>query len=128
MTDIAQWLTSYMHVAPPCLFHVITGLYCPGCGGTRAILLFFTGHWLYSFLYHPLVLYTFFSLCYIAARYTIVIFQKKAHKKIHPYRPSSKWLWGALIVLCLNFTVKNIALLCFHVDLLSSYDILHCFV
>lgn len=24
---------------PPCLFHLATGLYCPGCGGTRAAYL-----------------------------------------------------------------------------------------
>ena len=24
----------------PCLFHIITGLYCPGCGAGRAILFY----------------------------------------------------------------------------------------
>lgn len=41
----------------PCLFHFITGLYCPGCGGTRAIRALFHGEILKSFCYHPFVLY-----------------------------------------------------------------------
>ena len=42
---------------PPCLFHLATGYYCPGCGGTRAITSLLHGQILNSFLYHPVVLY-----------------------------------------------------------------------
>lgn len=41
----------------PCLFHLLTGFYCPGCGGTRAIRLMLQGYWLQSLQYHPFVLY-----------------------------------------------------------------------
>ena len=40
---------------PPCLFHLATGYYCPGCGGTRAITSLLHGQILNSFLYHPVV-------------------------------------------------------------------------
>ena len=39
----------------PCLFHTVTGYYCPGCGGTRAVCALFQGHFLISFLEHPFV-------------------------------------------------------------------------
>lgn len=45
---------------PPCLFHLTTGYYCPGCGGTRAITALLRGRLLSSFLYHPVVLYAAF--------------------------------------------------------------------
>lgn len=41
----------------PCLFHTVTGYYCPGCGGTRAVCALFQGHFLISFLEHPFVPY-----------------------------------------------------------------------
>jgi hypothetical protein len=31
-------------VVPPCPFHVLTGLYCPGCGLTRALSYLLHGH------------------------------------------------------------------------------------
>ena len=41
----------------PCLFNELTGFYCPGCGGTRAVLALLSGYPVLSFLYHPLVPY-----------------------------------------------------------------------
>ena len=32
-------------------------IYCPGCGGTRAIKALFRGHFIKSFWYHPFVIY-----------------------------------------------------------------------
>ena len=31
-------------IYPPCVFHVLTGLYCPGCGSTRALHQLTHGH------------------------------------------------------------------------------------
>ena len=41
----------------PCLFRLATGLYCPGCGGTRALRLLLKGDLIGSLVYHPLVAY-----------------------------------------------------------------------
>jgi hypothetical protein len=32
------------HFLPPCMFHEMTGLNCPGCGGTRAVHQLLHGH------------------------------------------------------------------------------------
>lgn len=45
----------------PCMFQALTGLYCPGCGGTRAVRALLKGDLWMSFQYHPLVLYTVFA-------------------------------------------------------------------
>ncbi len=39
-----------------CLFSTLTGIACPGCGMTRAVLAFLTGNFAASFRYHPLAL------------------------------------------------------------------------
>ena len=52
-----------------CVFHEITGLYCPGCGAGRACYSILHGEFLEAFCYNPLmtVLLPLIGL-YIAAR------------------------------------------------------------
>ena len=44
------WLLRYFPPAshafyPPCPFHALLGILCPGCGGTRALAALLAGHW-----------------------------------------------------------------------------------
>jgi len=42
----------------PCIFNLVTGLYCPGCGGTRAVRSLLKGDLWQSFINHPVVIYS----------------------------------------------------------------------
>ena len=108
MNVIVKLLENYMYNAPKCLFHLVTGWYCPGCGGTRAFYLFSRDIGYYPSVSHPLVLYTFFAFVYIGIR------------KIcnHKYHPGTPLLWGALVLVLANFIIKNVCLF-FHIDLLQ---------
>lgn len=62
---ILLWLTdsNLRKLVPPCSFHSVTGFYCPGCGGTRAVHALLHGRILESLRYHPFVLY--FAVGYV---------------------------------------------------------------
>jgi hypothetical protein len=45
-----------VHVFPPCLFHLATGLQCPGCGSTRALHHLLHGDVAGAFRLNPLLL------------------------------------------------------------------------
>ena len=53
----------------PCLFHIITGLYCPGCGAGRASYSILHGRFYMAFRYNPMyvTLLPFLGM-YIVAR------------------------------------------------------------
>lgn len=42
---VAGFLRSHNQILPPCLMHKMTGLHCPGCGSTRAVLALLEGDW-----------------------------------------------------------------------------------
>lgn len=106
-------LTYYL---PPCIFHVVTGLDCPGCGGTRATVSFLHGHFLKSFIYHPIVLYTGIVYGWFMVSQTI---ERCSRGKIRiglKFRPL--YLWIALGLIIINCLVKNVLLVMFGIDLL----------
>lgn len=51
----------------PCIFHLLTGFWCPGCGITRSINALFNGHILTSLRYNPapVMIIIFILLFYI---------------------------------------------------------------
>lgn len=90
----------------PCLFHVITGLYCPGCGAGRASYSILHFQFYDAFRYNPMyvILLPFLGI-YIAARMIDWMLTDGNHVdgKINP-----KILY-AILILVLGFgVVRNI--------------------
>ena len=110
----------------PCVFHTVTGYYCPGCGGTRAVKALVQGNVLLSFCYHPVVVYAaVLYLCFMAT-HTIEKISGGKWKIGMPYR--NGYLYAALAIVALNVVVKNIALAVFQLDLLKILEQTHVFV
>ena len=116
--DIIQFIISYYKSGAPCLFHHVTGLYCPGCGGTRAVLLLLHGHPLLSFIYHPLVLYMAILCLYIILRHSYDALRTHS-LRIERFYLKPRMVWTMLFIVIANFLIKNIALIFLHLDLLQ---------
>ena len=96
----------------PCIFHKLTGLYCPGCGGTRAVYWLLKGNVAYSLHYHSIVLYGAVLYVWYMLSNTM---QYVSHGRISigmKYRP----VYGkiAVVLLVVNTIWKNGNLLLFH--------------
>ena len=93
---------------PPCALHRLTGYYCPGCGGSRAVTALLHGEILTSLYYHPIVVYTvvmggWFMLSQTMERVSFGKLKVGLH-----YRDI--YLWIALAIVVINCLVKNLIL------------------
>ncbi len=97
----------FRHYLPtvPCFFNVFFGIYCPGCGGTRALIALLHGDVLKALWYHPFVPY--FAVVYLGFLLTQGL-QRLGVKKIRGWRFHEWYLWTGLVILIVNFVVKNI--------------------
>ena len=93
---------------PPCALHRLTGYYCPGCGGTRAVVAFFHGKILTSLYYHPIVVYTAVMGSWFMVSQTMERLSRGKWKVGLRYRDI--YLWIALAIVVLNCLVKNLVL------------------
>lgn len=95
-------------------------LYCPGCGGTRAVILLLKGRLFQSFICNPYPLYisvlmiriwcTLFYDSFIAGKY---------RRLISPL--SYIEAWGMILLSTIIFVTKNVLLICLHIDLLGDF-------
>lgn len=97
----------WSQIIPTCFWYRLTGYYCPGCGGTRAVKALFHLHFLQSFLFHPLVLYICVvgSIFWIKNTWAFISHGKYKGLKLRPL-----YLYVALIIILLQWCVKNILL------------------
>ena len=97
-------LKSVIYVRP-CLFSTFLGIYCPGCGGTRAIEALFHGHFIKALWYHPLVpyaamIYGGFMISHALNRLGI--------KKVKSWKFHNWYLYVAVGIIAVNFILKNL--------------------
>jgi hypothetical protein len=59
-------------IYPPCLFHSLTGIYCPGCGATRALYQIVHGHPAAAFAMNPLFVILLPLLVYTLLSYALL--------------------------------------------------------
>ena len=99
------------------MFHRVTGYYCPGCGGTRAVFTFFRGDIVRAFKFHPFVPYTFILGGWFMLSQTIQRLSGDRIKIGMNFR--IVYLWIALGIIALNWIIKNMFILVCGIHLLD---------
>ena len=88
----------FIKIKPPCIFKLVTGFDCPGCGGSHALWAALNGHFIKSFLYHPAVMTS--ALLAVYCVITSLIKKKSTLKVGHIY--------AVLIITLIHWIIKAI--------------------
>lgn len=100
---------------PDCFFERLTGIFCPGCGLTRASVSFFDGKIITSFLYNAIVPYAAFSYGYLMIRQTLHYLIKTKPSTV---RMLLNFVYVGAGILVVQWIIKVILLLVFHIRVL----------
>jgi len=89
-----------------CAFKSVTGLPCPGCGGTRAVVFFFRGQFGRSFIYNPTIWYCFLAYAFFMGLFFYRLHIKKniIDKPLHP----TYYAYGLVCVIIIQWVIKLI--------------------
>ena len=101
---LLRWKSPMELCLPPCLFRQATGLYCPGCGSTRALWRLFCGDLRGSLRFHPLVAPLLPFVVVLVVRFFYDSFNGSS-----PYRRSTHYFGALCLVLFLTlFILRNV--------------------
>lgn len=104
----------------PCLFQLLTGLYCPGCGGTRALRALLSGHPALSFQYHPLVLY---MAAVVTVELLSLAVSRVAKNPRYYLGHENMFVYMGAAIAVVNWLYKNYMLVVRGVDLLPLWPL-----
>jgi hypothetical protein len=82
----------------PCLFHKLTGLYCPGCGSTRALHQLLHGHFIKAMSFNSLTVLVLPFLIYAFLSYGLTAIKNCQLPRIF-VRPIFVWTLVAVIII-----------------------------
>lgn len=99
----------------PCLFHVITGYYCPGCGGRRALDSLFHGNILESIFFHPAVVYSIAVFAWYMISQTL---ERRKIGKIKAMSYKNRYVYIGLGITFINLILKNLVLIIWNIRLI----------
>lgn len=104
----ALWLLAHFALKyvmlPECNFYKWTGLYCPGCGDTRAVIALMNGDILLSLRQNALIVVL---LLILAAMYIELLLKVVFEKRFKSPVFNLKFLWIFLILFAIYSVVRN---------------------
>ncbi|MDE6166861.1 MAG: DUF2752 domain-containing protein [Acetatifactor sp.] len=89
----------------PCVVSSLLGIYCPGCGGTRAFVCLLHGKLLLSLWYHPLIPYT--AVLFGGFMITQSL-NRLGLRRIRGWKFHRWYLYAGIVIVAGNFVVKNL--------------------
>lgn len=89
------WIWTHLH------------LYCPGCGGTRALIALFHGQFFRALWYHPA--FALGAVWWVVYMISQTIWRLRGHRG-WVLRYSDRWLVGLVLVAGINCMVRNLLL------------------
>lgn len=98
----------------PCVFHEVTGLYCPGCGGTRAVKALLGGSLARSFRYNPTV--PLAALTFILFMVTQTL-ERCTGGRVKGIKYRNLYMWLLLAIMLVNCVVRNFLLIRYGITL-----------
>lgn len=101
----------------PCILNSKFHLYCPGCGGTRALNSLLKLSLLDSFFCHPIILYSVSIFVYYYLKAFIFLLIKKRYPKFYF---NYLFLYIGLSIILINFLLRNILAIYFNIDYLGD--------
>jgi len=103
---VSIWKPGTTALLPPCPFHAITGLFCPGCGSTRMLYYLVHGQIGRSFRQNPLA---FIALPFVVAKLVVSVLPAAWQVQFRfRFLRSPYWAYGVLVVVIAYAVLRSI--------------------